>query len=203
MELFNNNPERLSLNLPDAKISYLPHFLRPEAANSAFTIFLEELDWRQHHVRIFGKLLPQPRLTALYGRNDQAYTYSNLTLNPLKFNPSLLEIHQRLKELTKIDFTHCLANLYRDGNDSMGWHADDEKLLGENPVIASLSLGHARRFQLKHNSDPNIKYQLTLGHGSLLLMEGTTQHFWKHQLPKTKKPIFPRINLTFRTLLQR
>jgi alkylated DNA repair dioxygenase AlkB len=200
MELFNNNEERLDLNLPDANISYAPHFLKFKIANSALDNFLDELEWGQHHIKIFGKLLPQPRLTALYGINDQSYTYSNLTLKPLKFTPKLLGIHQKLKELTKINFTHCLANLYRDGNDSMGWHADNEKELGENPVIASVSLGAARRFQLKHRSNPNLKYQLDLEHGSLLLMKGTTQHFWKHQLPKTKKPVLPRINLTFRTL---
>lgn len=199
MELFKKNEERLDLNLPDANISYFPHFLEPEIANSAFDVLFDELEWRQHIVKIFGKLLPQPRLTALYGINDQPYTYSNLTLKPLKFPRELLEIHQKLKDLTKINFTHCLANLYRDGSDSMGWHADDEKELGENPVIASVSLGAARRFQLKHKFDPTLKYQLELEHGSLLLMAGTTQHFWKHQLPKTKKLISPRINLTFRT----
>jgi len=201
MELFKNNEDRLDLNLPDANISYVPHFLDPEAASSAFDIFLAELEWRQHYIKIFGKLVPQPRLTALYGINDQSYTYSNLTLKPLKFIPKLMEIHQKLKEQTKINFTHCLANLYRDGNDSMGWHADDEKELGKNPVIASVSLGATRRFQLKHKSNPNLKNQLDLEHGSLLLMKGTTQHFWKHQLPKTKKLVSPRINLTFRTLL--
>ncbi len=201
MELFKNNEDRLDLNLPDGNISYLPHFLKLDFANSAFDIFLDDLEWRQHYIKIFGKLLPQPRLTALYGINDQSYTYSNLTLKPLKFTPILLEINQKLKKLTKINFTHCLANLYRDGNDSMGWHADDEKELGENPVIASVSIGAARRFQLKHRSNSNLKYQLDLEHGSLLLMMGTTQHFWKHQLPKTKKTVSPRINLTFRTLL--
>jgi len=200
MELFENNEDELDLNLTDGNIRYLPHFLDPEVANSAFDILLDELEWRQHYIKIFGKLLPQPRLTALYGINDQSYTYSNLTLKPLNFTPKLLEIHQILNELTKINFTHCLANLYRDGNDSMGWHADDEKVLGKNPVIASVNLGAARKFQLKHIYDSNLKYQLNLGHGSLLLMMGTTQHFWKHQLPKTKKPISPRINLTFRTL---
>jgi len=200
MELFKNNEDWLDLNLPDANISYIPHFLKPEVANSAFDIFLYELEWRQHYIKIFGKSLPQPRLTALYGINEQSYTYSNLTLRPLRFTPKLLEIHQKLKELTKINFTHCLANLYRDGNDSMGWHADDERALGKNPVIASVSLGATRRFQLKHKFDPNLKYQLELEQGSLLLMKGTTQHFWKHQLPKTKKPVTSRINLTFRTL---
>ena len=137
MELFNTNEDRLELKLPDANISYFPYFLEPEFANQVFNIFLDELEWRQYQLKIFGKSLPQPRLSALYGINDQAYTtYSNLTLKPLKFTPELLEIQQKLKDLSNIEFTHCLANLYRDGSDSMGWHSDDEKELGENPVIA-------------------------------------------------------------------
>ena len=203
MELFKKNEERLDLNLSDANISYFPHFLEPEFANRAFNVFLDELEWRQHTVKIFGKLLPQPRLTALYGVNDQSYTYSNLTLKPLKFTPELLKIHQKLIDLTKIDFTHCLANLYRDGNDSMGWHSDDEKALGIEPVIASVSLGGVRNFQLKHKNIKDQRFKLDLENGSLLLMAGRTQHFWKHQLPKTKKLLSPRINLTFRTLFQK
>jgi len=194
------NKKRLNLNLPDAKISYFPHFLDHDLAGSFFKIFLNELEWRQHPIKIFGKLLPQPRLTSLYGINDQSYTYSNLTLKPHIYTPQLLEINEKLKEFTKVNFTHCLANLYRNGNDSMGWHSDNEKELGKNPIIASLSFGATRRFQLKHKTESTLKYQMELEQGSLLLMEGTTQHFWKHQLPKTAKPISSRINLTFRTI---
>lgn len=199
MSLFNN--EEFNLNLPDAKITYSSGFLGSEIADRYFEDLMKELNWQQHDIIIFGKTIPQPRLTALYAVNDKPYSYSNLTLVPKKFTAELLAIQQKLKVETGKDFTHCLANFYRDGNDSMGWHSDDEKELGVDPVIASISLGGVRNFQLKHKNLKDQKFKLDLEHGSLLLMAGSTQHFWKHQLPKTKKLVAPRINLTFRTIL--
>lgn len=199
MGLFSS--EEFNLNLPDSSITYYPEFLDPEMAEGYFHTFLKELNWQQHDITIFGKKIPQPRLTALYAVNDSSYSYSNLTLIPKKFTPELFEIQQKLKLQTGQDFTHCLANLYQDGNDSMGWHSDDEKELGIDPVIASISLGGVRNFQLKHKNIKDQRFKLDLEHGSLLLMAGSTQHFWKHQLPKTKKQVAPRINLTFRTIL--
>ncbi len=199
MGLFNS--KEFNLDLPDSNITYYSIFLDHQSADRYFQIFLKDLNWQQHDITIFGKKMPQPRLTALYAVNEVPYSYSNLTLIPKKFTPELLEIQQKLNVLTGKDFTHCLANFYRDGNDSMGWHSDDEKALGTNPVIASVSLGGVRNFQLKHKSRQDQKFKLDLEHGSLLLMAGTTQHFWKHQLPKTKKQVAPRINLTFRTIL--
>ncbi len=114
---------------------------------------------------------------------------------------SLLDIEQKLRAYTDETFTTVLLNLYRDGQDSNGWHADNEKELGVNPVIASVSLGAARFFHLKHNTETSQKLKLELTHGSLLLMEGTTQHFWKHQIAKTAKTVAPRINLTFRKVI--
>lgn len=197
MEIFKNS--KYELNLPDASISYFPDFLRKEKAHNYFEVFLKELEWEQQEIKIFGKKIPQPRLTALNAINEIPYTYSNLTLFPKKLTFELSEILKKLEMETGEHFTHCLANLYRDGSDSMGWHSDDEKELGKNPVIASVSLGGVRSFHLKHKSRDN-KFKLDLGHGSLLLMAGTTQHYWKHQLPKTNKPVAPRINLTFRRI---
>ncbi|MGM1055555.1 MAG: alpha-ketoglutarate-dependent dioxygenase AlkB family protein [Bacteroidota bacterium] len=199
MGLFNS--EEFKLNLPDSNITYYPEFLDPKIADRYFQIFLKELNWQHHDIKIFGKKIPQPRLTALYAVNDLSYSYSNLTLIPEKFTPELLEIQQKLKVQTGKDFTHCLANFYRGGSDSMGWHSDDEKVLGKDPVIASVSLGGVRNFQLKHKKIKDQKFKLDLEHGSLLLMAGGTQHYWKHQLPKTKKQVDPRINLTFRIIL--
>lgn len=199
MGLFNS--EECNLNLPDSNITYYSDFLDPEIADRYLQIFLKELNWQQHDITIFGKKIPQPRLTALYAVNDLPYSYSNLTLIPEKFTPELLDIQQKLKVLTGKNFTHCLANFYRDGNDSMGWHSDDENVLGKDPVIASVSLGGVRNFQLKHKNITDLRFKMDLEHGSLLLMAGSTQHFWKHQLPKTKKQVDPRINLTFRTIL--
>lgn len=189
-----------NIDLPDADISYYRNFLSTRKADQFFEVLLKDLNWQQHHIKLFGKTVPQPRLTALYAVNDQAYTYSNLTLKPEKFTPELQELHDRLQRYLKVKFTHVLGNLYRNGDDGMGWHSDDEKELGIDPVIASVSFGAKRRFQLKHKDQKDLKYQLDLEHGSLLLMKGSTQHFWKHQLPKTTKPIGQRINLTFRIL---
>lgn len=193
---FKNN----KLTLADADLQYYPDFLNTEKANLYFDSLLKTLQWEQYSIKIFGKTIPQPRLTALYALNSQSYAYSGLTLNPLKFTEDLQTLHQKIAKITGFTFTHCLANLYRDGNDSMGWHADDEKELGRNPIIASISLGAVRNFHLKHKIEPAMRHAFALEHGSLLIMKGSTQEFWKHQLPKTKKVITPRINLTFRTI---
>ncbi len=182
-------------------IKYFKNFLSIEDATQYFRILKNDLNWQQHSIKIFGKTLPQPRLTALYAETPVAYTYSGLTLQPLPYTSELKEIQQKLTQVTPVSFTHCLANLYRDGHDSMGLHADNEKELGENPVIASLSLGETRKFRLKHIHHKNLKLELNLASGSLLLMKGTTQHFWKHELPKTTQIKGPRINLTFRKLV--
>ena len=188
-------------DLPGADISYYRNFLSKDLGEAYFRTLLENLDWQQHRIKIFGKILPQPRLTALYAEGEVPYSYSGLTLFPKKFTPELQEIRQELEKHTPVHFTHCLANLYRNGNDSMGLHSDDEKGLGRNPVIASISLGATRKFKLKHKGRKDQKFEIDLEPGSLLLMQGSTQHFWKHELPKTKKQMAPRINLTFRTIL--
>ncbi len=186
--------------LPDADLVYYPNFLDTDLADTYFRSLFKKLQWEQYSIKLFGKTIPQPRLTALYALNSEAYSYSGLKLNPLAFTKELTGLYTEIVKTTGSTFTHCLANLYRDGNDSMGWHADNEKELGKNPIIASISLGAVRNFQLKHKTKSELKYALKLEHGSLLIMQGSTQEFWKHQLPKTKKSLEPRINLTFRTI---
>lgn len=200
MDLFSNK-EEVNPALQDAELSYFPQFLSRITADDFYKSLMQDLNWKQYNIRIFGKEIPQPRLTAFYGEITTPYTYSNLTLNPLKLTTDLEEIKNRIECKTGMNFTHCLANLYRDGNDSMGWHADDERELGKKPVIASVSFGGIRKFQLKHKVKSHLKYELDLEHGSLLIMKGTTQEYWKHQIPKTKKEVAPRINLTFRRIL--
>lgn len=195
-----NFPDAKDLQLQNAEVFYFEHFLDNEVAANLYSILLETLDWQQHQVKIFGKVLPQPRLTALYAETEKPYTYSGLTLHPLKFSPPLKDLQQKLEKLTGNHFTHCLANLYRTGQDSMGLHSDDEKELGKNPVIASISLGATRKFRFRHKTDKNQKLDLELHSGSLLLMQGSTQHYWKHEIPKTKKQVSSRINLTFRKI---
>lgn len=192
--------EKIDLNLPDATIHYYPKFLATDDANTIFEQLLQETPWQEDFITVFGKTYPQPRLTALYANNNKAYSYSSVTMNPHLFTTTLQFLQNRLKLILPIDFTTCLLNLYRNGKDSNGWHADNEKELGTNPVIASVSLGASRMFQMKHRFQKEIKSKLVLENGSLLLMRGTTQHYWLHQIPKTTKVVGPRINLTFRVI---
>ncbi len=187
--------------LPDANLVYYPNFIKKKSANNLYNVLIKDLAWEQHYIKLFGKKIAQPRLSALYAFNEVTYTYSNLKLSPKPYTEELKGLNSLLFKLIGQEFTHCLANLYRDGNDSMGWHADNEKELGNDPLIASISIGAVRKFQLKHIRNSKLKHSILLEHGSLLLMQGTTQTFWKHQLPKTKKVQSPRINLTFRNIL--
>jgi alkylated DNA repair dioxygenase AlkB len=158
---------------------------------------LADLDWRQDTARIVGRDVQLPRLTAWYG--DAGYRYSGIDNPPQPWLPVLLELRATAERLAGSPFNSVLANLYRDGRDSMGWHSDDERALGRNPVIASLSFGAVRRFRLKHKRRPE-SIALDLLPGCCLVMAGALQHHWRHALPKTKKPTGPRVNLTFRLI---
>lgn len=202
MDLFtsekNNTPIKLAL--PDANITYYSSFFSPKESSEYFQILLNEIEWQEDDIKVFGKTYKQPRLTALYGMNNASYRYSGITMFPKPFNFILKEIKTKIEEITEIKFTTVLLNFYRDGSDSNGWHSDDEKELGENPVIVSISLGAERTFRLRHKKDKTQKKNLILQHGSLLIMKGETQHHWQHCIPKSKKDIKPRINLTFRVI---
>nr|WP_279346980.1 alpha-ketoglutarate-dependent dioxygenase AlkB [Gramella sp. AN32] len=179
---------------------YIPGFFFKTVANDYFKELKSSLKWQQDEIKLFGKKILQPRLTALYGDSEKEYTYSGLTMQPLEWTEELLKIKKAVELFSDTKFTTCLANLYRNGQDSMGWHSDDEKELGENPEIASISFGGERWFHLKHKYDSNLKKKILLKNGSLLLMKGETQHYYKHQIPKTRKDIDERINLTFRKI---
>lgn len=196
--LFQSDP--ILLNLPDAEIIYYPNFFDKEDADRIFEQLLNEIPWQQDDIKVFGKTHPQPRLTALFGNDGKPYSYSNIKMQPHPWNMLLQKIKSLVEDCSETNFTSVLLNQYRNGKDSNGWHADNEKELETNPVIASLSFGAERTFQLKHNSDLSLKKSIVLEHGSLLIMKGTTQHFWKHQIPKTSKPIGSRVNLTFRII---
>nr|WP_315162446.1 alpha-ketoglutarate-dependent dioxygenase AlkB [uncultured Flavobacterium sp.] len=193
-------PEPIVLDLPDAEIIYYPNFMDTMEADAIFSDLKNTIPWQQDEIRVFGKVHQQPRLTALYGNKDKTYSYSNIKMSPNPWIPILEKIKLEIEKVCPTEFTTVLLNYYRDGKDSNGWHADDEKELGINPIIASMSFGAPRSFQLKHNSNIVIKKNILLEHGSLLIMKGTTQHYWKHQIPKTAKLIGPRINLTFRII---
>ncbi|WP_452223137.1 alpha-ketoglutarate-dependent dioxygenase AlkB family protein [Lacinutrix chionoecetis] len=192
--------EEIKLNLPDADITYFPNFFSTTEAETFFNSILHETNWQQDDITIYGKTYAQPRLTALFANNNKPYSYSNITMYPEAFTASLLKIKEKVETKTNVIFTTCLANLYRDGNDSNGWHADNEKELGKHPVIASVTFGAARYFYLKHKKDKALKQKILLENGSLLIMQGKTQEYWLHQIAKTKKEVKPRINLTFRVI---
>ena len=192
--------KEIDLNLPDSTLLYYPNFYSAEKADELFNELLDGINWKEEQIKVFGKLHWQPRLTAFYANNTNTYSYSSLKMKPNPFFSTLKKIKEDVEKIADANFTSCLANLYRDGKDSNGWHADDEKELGKNPIIASVSLGADRFFKFRHKKDAQLQHKLLLEHGSLLIMKDETQHFWKHQLPKTQKQVEKRINLTFRII---
>lgn len=188
----------IDLSIDTAKLHFWPDFLTENQADELFEELKTSNLWRQDKVKVFGKTYDQPRLCFLAADRKVNYTYSGLTMPAVDFSKSLSLIKTRIEQTSSTRFNSCLANLYRDGNDSNGWHSDDEKELGDEPVIASLSLGVTRNFDLKHKRNRLIKKRIELTHGSLLLMSGRTQKDFKHQIAKSKRIHEPRINLTFR-----
>lgn len=191
-------PEHLDPEL----FEYLPHFLDAGEADAALATLWRELNWSQREITLFGRRLMQPRLVAWYGDAGALYRYSGLELSPLPWHPLLRDLKVRLERAGRYHFNAVLANAYRDGRDSMGWHCDNEKELGEEPLIASLSLGATRRFLLRprrrKGDSPGGTIALPLAHGSLLLMRGLSQQRFQHALPRTRRPVGLRINLTYR-----
>lgn len=201
LNLFNDNSEKIILDLPDAIFEYYPNFFNFEKANELFKKLLEETPWQQDTITVFGKNHLQPRLTALFGNEGKPYSYSNIVMHPHNWNALLTYIKEKVEETSNHHFTTVLLNYYRNEKDLNGWHSDNEKELGRNPIIASVSFGEERIFQLKHNTQKDIKMSIPLKNGSLLLMKEGSQVHYKHQIPKTTKPKKERINLTFRTIL--
>ncbi|MCK6261746.1 alpha-ketoglutarate-dependent dioxygenase AlkB [Vibrio sp. ZSDE26] len=181
--------------IPNGSIYWDPNFVPAEEADHLFLRLKQQVAWRDDSITLFGKTMPIPRRQAWYG--DASYRYSNLTLTPEPWLPDLFELKTRCEQVAHSPFNSVLANLYRDGNDSNGWHSDNEPELGRQPIIASISLGESRLFHLKHKQTKQ-KYTFELNAGSLLIMAGETQSYWLHTVPKTKKPKSERVNLTYR-----
>jgi len=179
-------------------LTYYPNFLYKELADSYFEILLSQLEWQIEYYKMFGKIIASPRKIAWYGDTGLHYRYSGLDHQALPWTQELLDIKNKLEIKLNQHFNSVLANLYRDGQDSMGWHADNEPELGPYPVIASLSLGATRTFSLRNFEKPRQSLKIPLKHGSLILMDGCTQQDWQHAILKTTKCLEPRINLTFR-----
>ncbi len=192
-------PGALAVPLPDGLLYHLPQFLAPDDASALSAELTCSLAWQQHRLTLFGRERLTPRLCAWYGDSHARYGYSGQALEPLPWTAPLAALRQRLEAALGFTFNSVLANLYRDGADSMGWHSDDEASLGPQPVIASLSLGATRRFVLRHRQRRELPtLALPLESGSLLVMAGDTQRYWQHAVPKTRRPVAARVNLTFR-----
>jgi len=193
-------PETLAI--PDAEIVFEPAFLRPDTATSLLQTLQNEILWQQDEITLFGSTHLIPRMHQWFGDPNIDYKWSGITMSAQNWHPELAKIRGKAERFLGTRFNGVLANLYRDGNDSMGWHADDEVELGDKPIIASISLGAEREFKLrsKNNRTQRRTETIKLTHGSLLLMAGDTQGNWQHSLPKRKRVTEPRINLTFRYL---
>lgn len=193
--------DSLFIKIDDLDVRFERKLYSTEESNYILYQLIHETKWSQDEVIVFNKKHKIPRLNAWHGNSGKSYTWSGNLMRPLPWTKLLLEIKSKVEFFSKANYNSVLLNYYRNGNDGMGYHADDEQELGANPTIASLSFGQERPFHLKHKYNKEIPTQkLLLQSGSLLVMSGTTQQYFKHAIPKTKKAIGPRVNLTFRKI---
>lgn len=190
-------PCEKEIPLADGELTFWPAIFSDQESTYWLQLLQSQVAWRQDDIVMFGKTVTIPRLQAWYGEPGTGYQYSGLRMEPNPWNDALTFLKQRVESLTFGDFNSVLINQYRDGNDCVGWHSDDEPELGQRPVIASLSFGAQRRFRLRHKITKDST-ELILPSGSLLLMSGDTQKYWQHAILREKKVDQPRINLTFR-----
>ena len=202
MKLFDDIIEKTKNWLPqDGTVNYYGKLLNQSEADFYLNKLLETIEWRNDEAIIFGKKIITKRKVAWYGEKPFEYTYSNITKYALPWTKELLELKTLIEKETGETFNSCLLNLYHNGEEGMAWHSDGETDLKKDGAIGSLSFGAERKFSFKHKQTDN-KVELILEHGSLLVMKGTTQKHWLHRLPPTKTVMKPRVNLTFRTIIQ-
>lgn len=195
-----NVDETANLLHKDGIAHYYGKIMSYKEANRYFDLLLQNILWKNDEAIILGKHIVTKRKVAWYGDSDYLYTYSNATKQALTWTKELSDLKRLVEQITEARFNSCLLNLYHNGNEGMAWHSDDEESLGMNTTIASLSFGAERKFSFKHKQTKQM-VSLVLEHGSLLIMKDATQTNWLHSLPKSKKIIRPRINLTFRTIV--
>ncbi|MFW6515279.1 alpha-ketoglutarate-dependent dioxygenase AlkB family protein [Acinetobacter baumannii] len=213
------------IQIPNGVLFYAPQFFSQKISDRSVEYFLENdtyemqkvdwseiqpddlkeikfhnILWKQDFINLYGKKIPLPRLTSWYGDDGKAYKYSGILSQPNPWNKGLLYIKERIEKVSGTQFNSVLMNWYRNGEDYLNWHTDDEPELGKNPTIASVNFGETRDFQVRHKDDHQLKFTVPLQHGSLLIMSGEMQHFWQHSVPKRKKVQHSRFNLTFRMI---
>ncbi|WP_336517678.1 alpha-ketoglutarate-dependent dioxygenase AlkB [Pollutibacter soli] len=201
MELFDREADESFNLLPyDGVVNYYGRLFPKDRADEYYRIFLQSIEWRHDEVVIFGKKHITKREVAWYGDQPFNYTYSNTTKSALPWTKELMELKSAVEARTGETFNSCLMNLYHDGSEGMSWHSDSEKELKKNGAIASVSFGAERKFSFKHKKTKE-KVSVLLEHASLLIMKAETQEFWLHSMPPAKQITTPRINLTFRTII--
>jgi alkylated DNA repair dioxygenase AlkB len=194
------NAALVPIELCDAKLAYAD-VLEATECDALFEALIQEIEFDVKHVTLYGRRYAIPRLQAWYGDRGKVFTYSGMRLEPMPWTATLSYLKGYVAQTVGADFNSVLINLYRNGRDSVSWHSDDERELGPEPVIASLSLGATRRFSMRHrNGRAAGRYALDLPSGSLLVMRGCTQHYWQHAVLKTRRQVGARINLTFRVI---
>ena len=192
------------IEVPDADMLFCQDFYTPAESAGFFLRLLDEVMWQQDRMAFYGREIALPRLTAWYGDRGHTYTYSHIAMQPHPWTALLRDIKRKVENAVGAHFNSVLLNLYRSGKDSVSWHQDNEPELGSHPIIASVSFGETRVFQLRHRNNRAIpRLDIPLSTGSLLIMRGETQQHWQHQIPKTKRAVEPRINLTFRFIQRR
>jgi alkylated DNA repair dioxygenase AlkB len=200
-DLFSSSQQFERIPMVDADVSILRDLDTHAPHELIFEKLLQETKWQQREMNMYGRKVLQPRLTAWYGDPDRSYVYSGIKNIPLPWTDLLREIRRRIEDCTEQSFNSVLLNYYRDNNDSMGFHSDDEKELGPDPTIASLSLGDKRTFLFKHKFQKDLGLiSIPLPSGSVLLMKGATQRNYQHAINREKRPCGPRINMTFRMI---
>ena len=185
----------------NASLYWQPGFLSALQADNDFAELTENARWQQGQIQMWGKTVREPRLSAFYGDSGVQYQYSGRPMAAMPWFGTLIAMKPPIETLCQTQFNAAFCNLYRSGQDAMGWHSDDEAALGRQPVIASVSLGQTRRFLLRHKQQKALQHEFLLGHGDLLIMAGDTQQYWQHSVAKTAKAVGPRINITFRRIV--
>jgi len=201
LDLFSSQDTHIPIDIIDGDLNFYPMFFNDKEASTYFDALIQNIKWKQEKITLYGKQHDVPRLSAWYGDEGKSYEYSGIRTNAIPWIDPLQQIKERIETLTSEKFNSVLVNQYRNGADGVAWHSDDEPELGIDPVIASVSFGEDREFQLKHKTNKQKKISLILPHGSLLLMGKNTQQNWLHQIPKSKRQLTPRINLTYRLII--
>ena len=192
--------KRHQISIPQGEVVLFPQLFSCDEADYFLQYLMNHVEWKQERIKLYGKEHDVPRLTAWYGDPGKKYSYSGITVEAIPWTQTLLIIRDKITAISGDTFNSVLLNFYRNGSDSVSWHSDDEPELGKTPTIGSVSFGEERPFQMKHKHNPLLKQSILLSHGSLLIMKGETQTHWLHQIPKSKKALQARINLTFRTV---